>query len=57
MRKVEPMFSTEFYRTISDERERQVREHVRVRNLIRPHRPGTTPVVGPLANVRARARR
>lgn len=32
------MFSTEYLRLLSEERERQVNEHLRVRNLIRPHR-------------------
>lgn len=32
------MFSTEFMRTISEERERQVNEHLRLQSLIRPHR-------------------
>ncbi len=51
------MFSTDFYRAIADERERQVTEHVRVRNLIRPHRAATAPRVGPLASLRGRTRR
>jgi hypothetical protein len=33
-----PMFSTEFLRTLADERERQVIDQLRVRSLIRPHR-------------------
>lgn len=32
------MLSTEFLRTMSDERERQVVDQLRVRSLIRPHR-------------------
>ncbi len=32
------MFSTEFLRTLADERERQVVDQLRVRSLIRPHR-------------------
>lgn len=37
------MLSTEFLRLLADERERQVTEHVRVRNLTRPHRAQPEP--------------
>ncbi len=37
------MISTDYLRLLADERERQVTEHVRVRNLIRPHRPQPKP--------------
>ena len=38
------MFSTEFLRTLTDERERQVAERLRVRSLIRPHRAPQRPI-------------
>ena len=37
------MISTEYLRLLADERERQVTEHLRVRNLIRPHRAQPAP--------------
>ena len=42
----EPMFSNEFFRAITDEREREVRDIVRVRSFerdARPERPLTQP--------------
>jgi hypothetical protein len=49
------MFSTEFLRTLADERERQVADQLRVRSLIRPHRAPQRPAVA--AGPRPRERR
>jgi len=35
----EPMFTNEFFRAVTDDREREVRDIVRVRNLVRDARP------------------